>query len=102
MVGHAARMNKNRWTKRITDWLLYNDKSSKKRPGARQRFKLKICRLKLATNSTQQAAMKALFTGEQVKAAADDDDDDDAPADDPWNSRFKEIYRQEKRRQETV
>ena len=28
---HVARMNDNRWTKRITDWCLYSDKRSKKR-----------------------------------------------------------------------
>ena len=30
-AGHEARMSDDRWTKRITDWLLYNDKGSKKR-----------------------------------------------------------------------
>ena len=36
-AGHVARMNDNRWTKRITDRLLYNDKCSKKRPDTRWR-----------------------------------------------------------------
>ena len=31
-AGHIARMNDNRWTKRIIDWSSYNDKRSKKRP----------------------------------------------------------------------
>ena len=28
-AGHVARMNDNRWTKRITDWCPYNDKKQK-------------------------------------------------------------------------
>ena len=36
-AGHVARMNDNRWTKRITDWCPYNDKGSKKRPDTRWR-----------------------------------------------------------------
>ena len=34
-AGHVARMNDNRWTKRITDWHPYNEKRSRKRPDTR-------------------------------------------------------------------
>jgi len=34
-VGHVARMNDNRWTKRLTDWHPYNEKRSRKRPDTR-------------------------------------------------------------------
>ena len=36
-AGHVARMNDNRWTKRITDWHPYNEKRSRKRPDTRWR-----------------------------------------------------------------
>jgi len=36
-AGHVARMNDNRWTKRITDWCPYKYKRSKKRPDIRWR-----------------------------------------------------------------
>ena len=34
-AGHVARMNDNRWTKRLTDWHPYNEKRSRKRPDTR-------------------------------------------------------------------
>jgi len=34
-AGHVARMNDNRWAKRQTDWSLYNEKRSRKRPDTR-------------------------------------------------------------------
>ena len=34
---HVARMNDNRWTKRLTEWHPYNDKRSRKRPDTRWR-----------------------------------------------------------------
>jgi len=34
-TGHVARMNDNRWTKRLTDWHPYNEKRSRKRPDTR-------------------------------------------------------------------
>ena len=37
-AGHVARMNDNRWTKRLTDWHPYNKKRSRKRPVAWQRI----------------------------------------------------------------
>ena len=36
-AGHVARMNNNRWTKRLTDWYPYNEKRSRKRPDTRWR-----------------------------------------------------------------
>ena len=32
-AGHVARMNDNRWAKRITGWCQYSDTKSKKRLG---------------------------------------------------------------------
>ena len=34
-AGHVARMNDNRWTKRLTNWHPYNEKRSRKRPDTR-------------------------------------------------------------------
>ena len=34
-AGHVARMNDNRWTKRLTDWHPYGEKRSRKRPDTR-------------------------------------------------------------------
>ena len=34
-AGHVARMNDNRWMKRLTDWHSYNEKRSRKRPDTR-------------------------------------------------------------------
>ena len=34
-AGNVARINDNRWTKRIKDWCPYNDKRSKNRPDTR-------------------------------------------------------------------
>jgi len=36
-VGHVARINDNRWTKRIKNWCPYNYQRSKKRPDTRWR-----------------------------------------------------------------
>ena len=40
-AGHVAKMNDNRWTKRITDWCPYYDKRSKKRPDTSLRDEIK-------------------------------------------------------------
>ena len=36
-AGNIARINDNRWTKRVTDWCRYNDRRSRKRPDIRWR-----------------------------------------------------------------
>ena len=71
-AGHVARKNDNKWTKRITDWCPYNDKTSKKRPGTRWRGEIEIFAEKnRAKYSTRQAVIegigKDLFSGVDVQ-----------------------------------
>jgi len=40
-AGHVAKMNDNRWTKRLTDWHPYGEKRSRKRPDTRWKDEIK-------------------------------------------------------------
>ena len=39
-AGHVARMNDNRWTKRLIDWHPYYEKQSRKKPNTRWKDKI--------------------------------------------------------------
>ena len=39
-AGHVARMRDNRWTVRVTDWILYGKKRNRGRPKKRWRDQL--------------------------------------------------------------
>ena len=67
-AGHVARMNDNRWTKRLTDWHPYNEKRSRKRPDTRQKDEIE----KFAGVAWQNPSLSNGLT----MAAADDDNDD--------------------------
>ena len=51
-AGHVARMNDNRWTKRITDWHPFNEERSRKGYKVERRDR-KICRSSLAKISAR-------------------------------------------------
>ena len=77
-AGHEARMSDDRWTKRITDWLLYNDKRSKKRPDSRWRDEIeKIAGVTVKElhriSSYGRNWERPSFSSGRTKAATDDD-----------------------------